>query len=50
MNTAVLIRLIIAIARVLNITPAQIAEAYSDADGCQQDYDEVLALLNGPVQ
>ena len=45
-NLLAVLKLLVAVARTLDITPLQIAEMYDKA-GYQEFYDELIGLLNG---
>lgn len=49
-NLLALLKLLVALARVLGITPLQIAEMCADTDACQAYYDEMLSLINGDAR
>ena len=47
MNVIAVLKMLVAVARAMEITPLQIAEMFSDVSGGQAYYDELLGLLNG---
>jgi hypothetical protein len=46
MNALTAIRLLIALARALNVPASVIADYWKDVDGAQAYFDEILAIIN----